>query len=506
MYREFISPSEEKKLEIFKLVCNTHGISLLKLSTLLQIPMKSLQKHIYFLNEDLNQLSIDVTLTKNSYHQYFIEIDSTNTQPYYSQLIYYYLLNSPQYQLVQYLITHNHSSMNQMCLDLHVSQSHMYRLMKKVNQILETFHLSIITNEKNIIEVAGKEIDIRIFIYSFLTQSAPSNLEVLPQNTPVEAQKFKEYFDFANLDQLTKNKLFAFWKTIMIRTSQKKFLPKIPQEYQPLLNFYSFLPKEVLSSFAIPLSTLDEEVAQAEYLYLNFFLHIFLPSVVDQEKIALMIETFHHSKKRLVRFFYHMIRDWQETFIPTLPERDFDQLLNSSLLFFNLTILIDVDLLDVWNLEYNLLTDDSFYHDDRTYTGIADLLKKHMSDYSHEDLDKAFFVEKQLPYLTQLLYLETRMNQTANVRIFVRTTIQYRTKKMIETRIRKIYSADSVSFVSDIEQADLIITDNYEEVPVTDKLLLLSSVLNTIEWEALLARINQTIVKKMFELDHSLIY
>ena len=60
MYREFISPAEEKKLDIFKAVCNTNGISLLKLSRVLKIPIKSLQKHIYFLNEDLKYLSVNL--------------------------------------------------------------------------------------------------------------------------------------------------------------------------------------------------------------------------------------------------------------------------------------------------------------------------------------------------------------------------------------------------------------------------------------------------------------
>lgn len=32
MYREFISPAEEKKLAIFKYVCNSNGVTLVKLS------------------------------------------------------------------------------------------------------------------------------------------------------------------------------------------------------------------------------------------------------------------------------------------------------------------------------------------------------------------------------------------------------------------------------------------------------------------------------------------
>lgn len=64
MYREFISPAEEKKLAIFKYVCNSNGVTLVKLSEALKIPLKSLQKYIYFLNEDLQQLSPTLLLNK----------------------------------------------------------------------------------------------------------------------------------------------------------------------------------------------------------------------------------------------------------------------------------------------------------------------------------------------------------------------------------------------------------------------------------------------------------
>lgn len=47
---------------------------------------------------------------------------------------------------------------------------------------------------------------------------------------------------------------------------------------------------------------------------------------------------------------------------------------------------------------------------------------------------------------------------------------------------------------------ELIIADNYEEVAITEKLLLLSDILNMYEWESLFAKINQVITKKMFAL------
>lgn len=500
MYREFISPAEEKKLDIFKSVCNTNGISLLKLSRVLKIPIKSLQKHIYFLNEDFKYLSVNLCLAKNSYNQYCIERNGDSAEPSYSQLVYHYLLSSPQYQLVQYLIGHTDSSMSQLCSDLHVSQSHMYRLIKKVSLILKKFHLSIYSNEENIVELAGRELDIRIFIYSFLTQSAPTEFQLLSDQYITEFEQFNSFFYATLLDQLTKNKLFAFWKTITIRLSQKKYLPEIEKKAQALLNFYSFLPMEVLDSFFFSKTNLDKRIAQAEYLYLNFFLHIFLPAVVDRQKIQESIALVYQSKKPLVHFFIDMIEDWRQKFVPTMKQDSFDQLLNSCLLFFNLSIFIDVDLLKVWNLDYNLPDESSIDNNSQTYTAIAHLLTEHVNTFPNNDLDKEFFHRKQLRYLAQLLYLETTMHESPTIRIYIRTTIQYRTKMLIEARIRSIYSEKSVSFTKDIEGADLIITDNYEEVAITEKLLLLSDILNMYEWESLFAKINQVITKKMFAL------
>ena len=48
--------------------------------------------------------------------------------------------------------------------DLHVSQSHMYRLIKKSQSNIKEISLSIYSNEENIVELAGRELDIRIFI------------------------------------------------------------------------------------------------------------------------------------------------------------------------------------------------------------------------------------------------------------------------------------------------------------------------------------------------------
>ena len=89
---------------------------------------------------------------------------------------------------------------------------------------------------------------------------------------------------------------------------------------------------EVLDSFFFSKTNLDKRIAQAEYLYLNFFLHIFLPAVVDRQKIQESIALVYQSKASR-SFFIDMIEDWRQKFVPTMKQDSFDQLLNSCLLF-----------------------------------------------------------------------------------------------------------------------------------------------------------------------------
>ena len=49
-----------------------------------------------------------------------------------------------------------------------------------------------------------------------------------------------------------------------------------------------------------------------------------------------------------------------------------------------------------------------------------------------------------------------------------------------------------------MEAADLLITDSYEEVIFSEKLVLLSNLQAEQEWAAVFAKINQLMMSKMF--------
>ena len=143
--------------------------------------------------------------------------------------------------------------------------------------------------------------------------------------------------------------------------------------------------------------------------------------------------------------------------------------------------------------------ESSIDNNSQTYTAIASLVNRTCQYLSkNNDLDKEVFHRKQLRYLPKNYSIwKPPCIESPTIRIYIRTTIQYRTKMLIEARIRSIYSEKSVSFTKDIEGAGLDYYRQLRRSSDTEKLLLLSDILNMYEWESLFCKnINQVITQK----------
>ena len=89
---------------------------------------------------------------------------------------------------------------------------------------------------------------------------------------------------------------------------------------------------EVLDSFFFSKTNLDKRIAQAEYLYLNFFCIFSFLQLLIAKRFKRVLRWFTNQKASR-SFFIDMIEDWRQKFVPTMKQDSFDQLLNSCLLF-----------------------------------------------------------------------------------------------------------------------------------------------------------------------------
>lgn len=494
MYKKFISSSEINKLNILKKISNSNGINLVTISHELTLPIKTIQKYIRLLNQDLNEIHETITIKKNHLNLYYLDLSNNSSSFYYSNLSYHYSLNSQIFRLVQYVIGEEYTTA-QICNKLHISNSHLYRTIKQANQILDKFKIHITINRNQRLLFEGTELNIRVFIFCFLIQCVPSNVWIFPKLNKKEIiNKVEEICKQTNASSATKKKLVNAIQTFYIRISKKNFLPTIDSQFETMFKFYSFFPLTTMQKNFPTLNNLYNEKLQNEYLYAGILFQVFIPNLVDPAYTLHMSEELFKSNKKSVHFFISMIKTWRDMYVPKINDKIFEEITRQSLLLFNLSIILDISILNTLDLEdisFNSKDLDEIHDIRKSLLTFAEL-------YADIEFDIEFFKKKQLDYLAVFLYLETKMHYTPIVKIFINNRLDYRTIKFIQAKILAVFSENSIEFSNiNPENSDLIITDRYEEIELTKKCIILSNYLDLYEWNYLFTSIKEILVDKM---------
>jgi len=494
MYKKFISSSEINKLDILKKISNSNGINLVNISSELKLPVKSIQKYIRSLNQDLSEINKNVVIKKNKSKLYYIDIEKTESSFYYPSLSYYYSLNSPIFQLIKYVIGRN-LLVSELCDKLHISNSHLYRIIKQTNQILKKYKVHISINKRLLVLLKGEEINLRIFIFSFINQCIPSNVWIFPTLRKNEVlNNTKKLCMTINASSATRKKILNLIQTFSLRISKKKFLPLIDPQNEKLFTFYNFFSITIIQDLFPTFSNLYPRKSENEYLYMGILLQVLAPMLVGEDYVRQTNQEIFNTNQDSVLFFIRMLEEWRDRFIPTISNETFKEITRKALLLFNISTLLDISILNTLELEDIVFNSKDF----EGVHKINAILKKYVEKHSNKEMGNIYFYENQLYYLAVHLYLETKMHYVPKIRIFINSRIDYRTIEFIKTKILTVFSDRSIEFIKvNPSKADLIITDKYAEVAVAKKNIILSNYLDLYEWNHLITSIKNLLISKM---------
>ncbi|MGG5357656.1 MULTISPECIES: helix-turn-helix domain-containing protein [unclassified Enterococcus] len=496
MINHFISAANTHKLEILRELINSDQ-TLHELAETLDISTNTVKRYINELNKELADFSVH-HIQKNEDHRYRLAGDKQTAWETYSKSLYFYGLSSLTFQLCQLFISHKHLTLTKICEELHTSVSHAYRIIGKLNTCLSAFQIQITSNSEAVYYFKGKELNIRIFLFHFISQCIPSDVWLFPIVDRQEVQqKIAAVFDTSVMSTSTYHNLVCFLSIIKNRVSGKRFLPKINALHQGIFDYYAFLSYDQVSQL-LP-EQLDKKHLQKEYFYLNFFIRIFIPSVINETNFIELGKQIHESRNPLTTFFNGMLTDWKNQFAPQIPDNQYYYFVYNATLIYNLSILIYIDLLFTWDLNYFSATfiknADHFLMEK-----INALVDRHVKECQTKDLDKDFFYQHQFSYLCNLLYIETKMLSSPVVTIHVSFFKDYHAIEFIKSKIYSIYNNKMIQFTHSPILADLVITDKYELATVAGEHLAINNFLEPSEWKMILSKINQQIVEKM---DHA---
>jgi AraC-like DNA-binding protein len=493
MINHFISAANAHKLEILRELINSEQ-TLHELAQTFHISSSTTKRYITELNNELADFS-GHQIQKNENHHYRLTGDRKTAWDTYSKTLYFYGLSSLTFQLCQLFIGHKQLTLTKICEELHISISHAYRVIGKLNECLSSFQIQIVSNSEAVYYFKGTELNIRIFLFHFISQCIPSEVWLFPGIDKQEVQqKIASVFDISMMSTSTYHHLVCFLSITKSRIAGKCFLPKIKQPHQGMFNYYVFLTYEQVCQL-LP-EQLDKKLLQTEYFYLNFFIRIFIPSVIGEDNFIGLGKQIYESNAPLAVFFNELLADWKNRFAPQIPDNLYYYFVYNATLVYNLSIFIYIDLLFIWDLDY---FSASFIKnaDHQLMNEINTLVDRHIQDSQVKELDKDFFYQHQFSYLCNLLYIETKMLTQPVVMIHVSFFRDYHAIEFIKSRIYSIYNSKTIQFTHNPLLADIVITDKHELTTVAGEHLAINNFLEPSEWKMILTKINQRIVEKM---------
>lgn len=496
--RAFISNSETQKLQIFRIINNSQKITLDQIESRLILGPVKIKRYINDLNKDLLLLSNRIEIKQTIHHEYYIQKTKFSSVSIFSELAYNYSCHSPVFLLLKILVGSKDMTIPELSQYINVSNTHLYRIIKKANIFLSNYNIFVKRDKNNFLSFYGSELNIRIFSYSFISQCIPNNVWIFSNLDKKHiVQSSSSFIHDAHMKTSDSDKVFIIWQIMLSRISKKDFVPNIPENQLEMLKFYTSFSVNLLNKHIRFSPNISNEIIYQEYLYLNFMFQVFLPESINSESKRRVSNATLASTNRGVLFIRELISKWKLNFNINLPEERSNDLLTHIVLLFNTAIVFDINLLKVWQIDQEQLIKQSD-KSSKELESISEFLLKFAQDNQFDGLDLKYFKKTQIPYIANALFLEYKLLQNKVVNICIETTIEYNIRTFVMNKIQLIYSSSTVTFVSKIDQADLVISDRYEEIDSSKNLIIIVDLLSKEEWKNILNQIQQLIVARIF--------
>lgn len=500
MINYFLPAHRYFKIFLLEKLC-IQPVKLSTFSTINQLPISKIKRY-------LNELQVEMENEDVYFPLIFIDSDTcilkkkenfsrSLTMDAVERIKYQTLKNySPAFNICELMCKGERLNLSKIQSLLLLSKSQVYKIINELLSILKTRKIEIRFNNNGILDFIGDELDIRIFIYNFISDCFPKNSWFF-SNTPKHQvhMDLKKFHLFSNISTYTLDKLCTFFGIVQSRLLLKRFLSPIKKEFHSSFLRFSYLPFEELQIFFINKRVFDEDIQYIEYLYLNFFLRIFIPDSISEENIREIGKHIEHSSNPDHKFLTNLLIKWENVFEISLPDKKRPFLLYNSALLSVLSFFIPNNIsLFLDNSNANIQID---VINRNLFEKVANFISNFISEYDFPLRKKIYLKKKGIFPYTSLYYLETLMFLHPKLNIFLYFTTDFTSEKLLKNRIEQFYNSNVIKFVSNIEEANIIITDSYEDYPASIKTIPILNFLTINEISNIMNSIHEELINQL---------
>ncbi|HBI1783333.1 TPA: helix-turn-helix domain-containing protein [Enterococcus faecalis] len=493
----YMKPIDKQKYDLFVFIYfNEKNITINDISDFFLISTTSANRYIRQLNEDFQEIfnndSVKIVSINNHYH---LQNDSGKPIPYVNDILRLnYFKDTTKFKIIEAFLNKHFQSINELSEYLHISSPHLYKAIKDLNSLLETFKIEITfkTDDTSSNIVSQKERNIRIF-FSFYYWSIFKGLEwpfkkVLPSQIPMieETKLFKrsQLQRFNYLVVITKYRMYSRKKYIVLDDECLKDL----SPYEKNKNFNQALHSDNYK--------ISEEVFHQEKLFFNFLVRFYISGCDTQEQQIDIAREFLRISTPLSKYCEKLLNHLFKTFKANVS-------LDSWLIcYYNLNTIclyfkyVGLDYSD-WHKQK-----DSFLNPNSVNPVVESFEEEFISYYKNtlSQLPPPFeLTDEVIKYISHYLFFIIDSNTPVeSLKICIQYGRLFYLNDQIKYNINLIFK--NIEYVDSPKDADLIISDSYQGESKTAEYFYLYDIFDEHNWKAMIAAIKELLYKKNFTL------
>ncbi len=464
--------TERQQFELLKqLIRKPEGMTAQEITDYLHISLHAAYRYEKQLSEGLATTFDEnrvVLFKENSIYK--ISIDKSLSVSYViDKMSIYYIKVSQQFGLSRALFQKSYPSAESLAQEINLSLSHTYKILKRMNTSFDPFNISISFLEgdtsKNII---GDEKNIRLTMF-YIYWAIYKGIEYPFSHTPKFLSELPVSIKSTSLSPSQKKRLLYFQTFTYWRTIYKKSLVSLTPDFMSYLELFEHVspvhfPKEIQE--LLRKNNLSDNNIHTEEAYFGFLARFYIANIDSLEDKRLIVKHLRNSGLPLTDFAITFLDDFLRQFMIELSDENYD------LVYYQLIFsLLYIQFFGV-NVPFTQIADEIFPYKEAA----PDLFDKHketLVNYVYEILSVDLFPDLSkhsslVEYLAKILYLaiNSATNQS-KLKLFIqysKTTYGY---DLIKNKLASIFSSSVLEFTLNIKDADIIISDSYEQIGKT---------------------------------------
>jgi hypothetical protein len=445
----FLSHKKINKLTLLDYIHNHTKASVPELASVLSVSDRSIKTLIQELQHD-----ILVKVQQNPLHfkNSFYFLDKFTLEDYYhlrKQLELEYYTSSPLLQFFQELIEHRKMSIYDLAERISYSESHTYRLSRKLNDFFAASIFDLAIDEKDYtLELIGEEIEIRLLNYYFYLHifgDLQWPFQSIPHDYSVVVAKEKDKFLIGNNSNAnwTRFEIFiTIWKNSMLNNNfigaVSSDLLRLDEEFKQLIDFSEL---ELFN-----LNRLSSHSANEKAFFHVLLIYLFPELVSEADKVTLGKKFFEECHDvQMVQHASFLCKKVLQDY--NLSQQNFFSLLYE-------TTVLGLLFQDAGLWKFDSLLTHYEASSDFHYPQISDWIAASFGDVFSDTVLFEFCY-----YLYQIITSYNLHQQAKQLMIYTGFFLYPEMKQIVDRTLTMFYAKHLITFTNNIQDAEIIISD-----------------------------------------------